>query len=991
MNKIKFLILSLLVAQSSFAQPANNNCGGATNLIPASGCNPILGNTAGATQSQPGCVGTANDDVWYSFVATAPGHSINVTGNGTFNPVLQVFSGTCGGSSLGCINATGNGGTETFSSTNFIMGITYWIRVYDFGATFPSNTTFNICISDPIVEPPCDPNSAQPSNLPVPCALVPKICQVNGFCGTTQGYYATAGATTLTPYTVNSWPQLTAAFCGSIENNSFVRFEANASTVQLRIYGSCTSGTGIQLLAFSYVNPAVDCGTGPIVTYGCFSPITLNPAPAAGVPVTFTGMVPGQTYYLMIDGFAGAICNYKIGADYGVQIQTNVSPSTSTICLGNTVTLNASGGNGIYAWNPNPDLSASSGASVVATPTNLGLQTYVVNSASTDPACPGTADTALVNVTTIPTPNAGVDDTVCFNPTGVTVINLNGTLSNSTNTKLWQYLPPPGTTPTVTFAPNFTTLNAVVSVNQPGLYKFILRETSPICGAYRDTVDILVMQLQQTLSFNPPACAGQANGSITVTNPDANEYSFDNGSNWQPSNTQSGFAAGTYTVCSRNYLGCQVCSQITVVDPLPVVLTVSNDTIVCENGTATLVASAIGGNTFVYNWNHTSSQLGNQLVSPVTAGYYSVSATNNFGCSSLMDSIYVGLNPPLSGTISSAFAICPGDNAVVTSTASGGSGGPYTHTWSTLAVGTGASHSINETPGSTTSYTVTISDACETTPWSNSMTVTVSPLPQPSFSVLVDSLCSPGVFTVYNTTDPITVQSASWSVSNGQSFTNLDSIVTGPLFAGNYTVALTITSPDGCVNTHTEPNYLVAMQIPNSNFRYSPQTVTALNTTVTFDNLSVGANNYAWSFQDGNPATSSAFNPVVVFPEQISGNYYVDLIVESDFGCIDTSYQIIQIRPEVILYAPNTFTPDGDEFNGTWRVFVDGIDASEFELILYNRWGEVIWINQDPSADWDGTYNGKPVQAGLYNWRIKAKDSVTDASFLWNGHVNVLR
>lgn len=983
------LLLSFIFASTGFAQPANNNCGGATVLIPSSGCNPIVGNTASANQSQPGCTGTANDDVWYSFVATGPSHAVNVSGNGTFNPVLQVFSGSCGGSSLGCINVTAAGGTETFISNSFIMGITYWVRVYDFGAGVPSNTTFNICVSDPVVEPPCDPNSVEPANSVVPCAAVPKICQVNGFCGTTQGYHATPTATTLTPYTVNTWPQLSGAFCGSIENNSFCKFEANASSVQLRIYGSCATGTGIQLLAFSYVNPT-DCGTGAIVSYGCFSPLNLTAVPATGLPITFSGMIPGQTYYLMIDGFAGAICNYKIGADYGVQVQSNVTPATSTICLGNTVNLIASGGNGTYTWNANPDLSATTGSTVIATPVSLGQQLYIVNSASTDPSCPGTADTAIVNVTTIPTPNAGVDDTVCFNPNGVTTINLNGTLSNPTNTKLWQYLPPPGPPPTVNFTPNFSALNATVTVNQPGLYKFILRETSPICGAYRDTLDLLVMQMQQTLSFTPPSCAGLADGSITIVNSQADEFSFDNGTNWQPSNTQSGFAAGTYSVCSRNYLGCQVCSQITVVDPTPVQLSVSNDTTICENGTATLVASASGGNSFTYNWAHTSNTSGTQPVSPTAPGFYYVSATNNFGCSSTLDSIYVNLNPPLSGSITPGFTICPGDNAPMTATALGGINGPYTFTWSTLAVGSGMTHSINETPGATTTYTVTINDNCETTPVSYSTIVTVAPLPQPSFTILEDSICSPAVFTAYNTTNPATVQSALWVISDGQSFTSLDSIVTGPINnAGNYNITLTITSPDGCVNQVQNP--IVSMPLPISNFRYSPNVVSALNTNVSFENMSVGASSYLWYFEQGNPSSSTISNPSTMFPEATVGSYMVQLFVESNFGCVDSSYQIIQVRPEVILYAPNTFTPDGDEFNATWRVFIEGIDPSEFELIIYDRWGEQIWINYDPKADWDGTFKGKPAQAGIYNWRLKAKDAITSESYLWSGHINILR
>jgi hypothetical protein len=253
MKKIKMIAVSLMVSQMSFAQPSNNDCTGATTLIPSPVCNPITGTTAGATQSFPGCAGTANDDVWYTFIATQTGHSINVSGNGTFNPVLQVYSGSCGGTTMpsGCVNTTGNGGTEFYQSTTFIIGNQYWIRVYDALAGIPSNTTFTICISNPIIQPPCDPNSPEPANTMNPCPLIPKICNVNGFCGTTAGYHATPTATVLTPYTANFWAQLNTAFCGSIENNSFMRFTASASNVQLRIYGSCTSGTGIQMMAFS--------------------------------------------------------------------------------------------------------------------------------------------------------------------------------------------------------------------------------------------------------------------------------------------------------------------------------------------------------------------------------------------------------------------------------------------------------------------------------------------------------------------------------------------------------------------------------------------------------------------------------------------------------------------------------------------------------------------------------------------------------------------
>lgn len=991
MRRLKIIAVSLMVSQMSFAQPSNNDCTGAIVIAPSPVCNPISGTTLGATQSLPGCAGSANDDVWYSFIATQNGHAINVAGNGTFNPVIQVYSGGCGISPIvgSCINQTGAGGTESYQATNFIIGNQYWFRVYDTGFGTPSNSTFTVCISNPILEPPCDPNSPEPANTMNPCPLVPKICNVNGFCGTTQGYHATPTATVLTPYTANWWAQLNTAFCGSIENNSFMQFTASAANVQLRVYGSCTSGSAIQMMAFS-LNDSTLCNGGNITTYGCFSPLNLNTAPASGIPMTFSGMIPGQTYYLMVDGFAGAICDYKIGAVYGVQVSAFVSPNISNICLGTTVQLQAGGGNGIYVWDPEPTLSATTGALVTASPPALGTYTYVVNSISTDTTCPAATDTATINVYTTPVPDAGVDDTVCFNGAS-TLIPLNGSISNPINTAQWVIIPPSGAPVSSIFAPSSQSPITSCVVNQPGLYQFVLQETNTICGVYSDTMEVLVLSHQQVVMNTAPTCFGDADGTITITNPDAIDYSFDNGLTWQATNTQAGYTSGTYSVCSRNYYSCVVCSQTTIVDPAAVTIAVGNDTLICENGTATLTAQGGNGTTFDYNWAHTTDLLNTQTVTPTIAGYYFVSVISDLGCITPMDSIFVDLNPPLMGTISIPATICPGDQTVLTSAATDGNGGPYTHTWSTAATGNGSTHSITESPTVSTTYDVTITDGCETTPVTYSVMITVAPVPQPSFAVIQDSMCSPGEFTIYNTTDPATVQSASWLISDGATFSLLDTITTGQMATGSYDVSLTIVSPDGCVNTASQNNFIVSMPIPVSNFRYSPGIVTAFSTNVSFDNLS--NNNYYnyWTFPNADPAFSNDLNPTATFPEAVVDNYNVQLIVESQFGCLDTSYQIIEVRPEVIIFAPNTFTPDGDEHNGTWGVIIEGIDASDFELTIFNRWGELIWQSFDPLATWDGIFKGKLVPTGTYTWKLRTNDSLNGEAYLWTGHINLLK
>jgi hypothetical protein len=133
--------------------PANDDCVGAINLTPATNCVNTTGTDAGATQSMVAgtCGGTPNDDVWYSFTASTSNQTITVVGCASFNPVVEAYSGTCGSlTSLGCVNTTGTGGTETLTLTGLTSGTVYYIRVYDFTAAYPACTTFSICVTSPI-------------------------------------------------------------------------------------------------------------------------------------------------------------------------------------------------------------------------------------------------------------------------------------------------------------------------------------------------------------------------------------------------------------------------------------------------------------------------------------------------------------------------------------------------------------------------------------------------------------------------------------------------------------------------------------------------------------------------------------------------------------------------------------------------------------------------------------------------------------------------
>lgn len=97
-------------------------------------------------------------------------------------------------------------------------------------------------------------------------------------------------------------------------------------------------------------------------------------------------------------------------------------------------------------------------------------------------------------------------------------------------------------------------------------------------------------------------------------------------------------------------------------------------------------------------------------------------------------------------------------------------------------------------------------------------------------------------------------------------------------------------------------------------------------------------------------------------------------------------------QDSLVYWIPNAFTPNGNEYNQYWGPeFVNGYSHDHFRLWVFNRRGGVVWESNDPSAKWDGTYNGHPVQDGTYTWVIIFDVLINDKKNYINGHVTVLR
>jgi gliding motility-associated-like protein len=181
---------------------------------------------------------------------------------------------------------------------------------------------------------------------------------------------------------------------------------------------------------------------------------------------------------------------------------------------------------------------------------------------------------------------------------------------------------------------------------------------------------------------------------------------------------------------------------------------------------------------------------------------------------------------------------------------------------------------------------------------------------------------------------------------------------------GVFSVNLQVTSPIGCTTSRNFPNWIRVKQGTKADFTYSPEQVSTFRNTVTFKDKSQNANFWQWYFDT--KGYSIAQNPVFKF--QDSGVHKVKLLVSNNAGCTDTLLKLIDVIPQVTYWLPNAFTPNEDGNNDTYRGTGITEGMRNFDLKIFNRWGEQIFHTNDPIEGWNGLKNnkGEPSPLGVY-------------------------
>jgi len=251
-------------------------------------------------------------------------------------------------------------------------------------------------------------------------------------------------------------------------------------------------------------------------------------------------------------------------------------------------------------------------------------------------------------------------------------------------------------------------------------------------------------------------------------------------------------------------------------------------------------------------------------------------------------------------------------------------------------------------------------------------TVNIARLPQADFTV--GKACSSQTVQFSDSSITLGTSLVAWQWAFNDPYTSQDSaFVKNPTHVfdsvGAFLVRLVVTDNHYCRDTVAKSVVIHATPQAGFDILYNYRGVTG---QVLMQNISKGASSYLWNFGDGN--TSTEKNPVYRYTSV--DTFHIMMVATSQFQCSDTATNVYDLTSG--LYVPNSFVP-GSDVPGVNIFQPKGVHLKVYHIEIFSTWGTLLWessklsANGAPVEGWNGTYKGKPMPAGNYVWRIKAK------------------
>ena len=447
----------------------------------------------------------------------------------------------------------------------------------------------------------------------------------------------------------------------------------------------------------------------------------------------------------------------------------------------------------------------------------------------------------------------------------------------------------------------------------------------------------------------------------------------------------AGISVGTYSITVTDSVGCISIEVISIFDDNNLTLTLAGSDILCfGEATGSVNASALNGaQPLTYLWDDPVAQT-DSIATGLSSGLYGVTVTDANGCM-LIDDATLTEPSALNTVITYVNVTCSGNSdgeAAVLAT--GGSPG-YAYLWDDP----NAQTNFTATGLIAGFYQVTVSDLNGCTE------VEIVLITENAALVLIIS--DTGMVKCAGDTNGnatvvvvggITPYTYSWDDPANQTTAVLSGVG-----VGDYSVL--VTDADSCTSTISISVISSGSQVLLADFFAEPNPVSLYDSEVTFTDESVGdIIEWYWTFlnlDNSTIGTDTLENSSFQFPF-IPGSYPVNLLVVDDYGCTHDTTLYIDVLPDYILFAPNTFTPNGDGMNDEFFPQGLGLEDAKFEMYIYNRWGDMIFKSVDVLSRWDGTANGgsRIAQEDIYIWLILTVDYL-NREHKYVGHVSIVR
>lgn len=353
--------------------------------------------------------------------------------------------------------------------------------------------------------------------------------------------------------------------------------------------------------------------------------------------------------------------------------------------------------------------------------------------------------------------------------------------------------------------------------------------------------------------------------------------------------------------------------------------------------------------------------------------------TNGFNCVSTVTTKTFTVPPDdnisISFTASPLLQTLP--NSVVTIT-NNTTPGPWTQAWdfgdgTTFTGANPGSHDYGTYGEFTITLTVT-NNICVLT---QSVMIRIDPIPPVlDFSYDPPSGCAPLRVTFTNLSQFADPSTYYWQFGTNEGVSHAINPVYTYTRPGLYSVSLSATNVLGDTVMITKSQIIEVFPSPLAQFTANPDTVYVPGGKVFLNNQSIGGTDYEWDFGNGNG--SSLFEPSAVEYRVEAGdeeNFTISLAVTNSFGCTDTATAVIRAIKGQQILTPNAFTPSrsgpgSTNPSDTFLPMVRGV--KEFHMMIFNRWGQLMFESRSETRGWDGYFNGKLCQQDVYVYKIKA-------------------